>query len=130
MKFEKKSISSHILILLIVTFIMGSFVFVILGVFYGDDHENCSEITFEVQKLCKSGSNFNFDIDNLGTSIVRINTNGDPSSFSVPSNQKQSFKIDEIKDELELNVFIKQGTEEFSCRSVSKKFKVSDIKRC
>ncbi len=104
MRLSKKSLHSHILVLIMISFVMSVFLFLIVDYVYKPDNPSCEFVEFNVKNQCKDGKNLKAILENKGEKLIYYQVNDEP----VDSLKN---KI-EIKDSMEIRVPIRDSSVE------------------
>lgn len=102
---NKKAIEAHLVIILVFSLIMTSLLILILGSVYGEEHEDCKLVDFEIASMCKKGSSVDFTLNNNAKKAMFFKLNGVKSAeyvllsgdlgkmFSANTNEDTTVKI-------------------------------------
>lgn len=125
----RKAQNSYLIAIFILTVIMGTFLYYILDVFYGDEHEKCVYLEFEIEEICSRGNVVNVDIQNFGTSVFKFKINDEYSEENIVlAGEKESFRTD--YGSVEILPVIDTGVEIKACKSKIKKYGETSIGKC
>ena len=90
----KKGLESYIIVIVVLSLIMTSFIIIIIGQVYGEEHSDCKLIKFEIKNACKKGKGISFTVENIGDKIVNLNVNEVKNiEYIVPVNSEKQFSV-------------------------------------
>ncbi len=130
--YGKKGIESYIIILLIFSAIITSFMVFILSVIYGEEHIDCKLVNFEIQNSCKDGKAVSFKINNIGSKILNFELNdiSDQNYFVIIETNKQFSFIDDEDSNVIILPYLKSADKIYYCSGKSQSIDSKVLIKC
>ena len=125
MKYGKKGIGPHVLIVFVVSFVLCFLVYFLINSLYGDEHEDCEFVEIEVIGAQKDGQVYRMELLNKGSRMVSVHINDKRESRYQLEPALQSTQIGRkgidlvlVTDEriLEFTPVLEEGGREYVCK--------------
>jgi hypothetical protein len=115
--YNKKSIATHITLLIVISVVMTVFLFFTMDYFFRPDHENCQIFDFEIGSQCKEGNIVKFNLKNNGDTSIYYDVNGKSGITNVilAKESKQIRALTQGENIVFMPV-VRENGESLSCR--------------
>lgn len=124
---SRKAISSHLLILGISSLLLAMILTTTMSFTYGDEHQDCKNVDFDIENQCKESKKVNFEIVNnankqlsvqVGNKVFNIEGGSSKTGYQVTDQSKVVFMP------------IIEAGKVFECRGRVKKLNVEVLIKC
>lgn len=127
----KKALQSYVIVMLIFSVIMSIFIILILVAVYGEEHEDCKLVDFEIVNMCNKGSATEFTIKNDAEKRLFLKINGKKSEeYFLTTKTDKIFNILSEDGSIEVLPYIDYASKTYDCSGKVQKINTGVLTKC
>lgn len=127
---NKKGLQSYVFVLLLVSFLMAIFLFIIINKIYPEDDDRCFQMQYSIDNQCRLSDKFKISINNFGSVYFELLVDGERNSYFVPVGEKTDITIVSSEDSIKIVPIIPFGETYSQCNSQAQTLKKEVLIKC
>jgi hypothetical protein len=129
---SKKALETHIIVIIVISFVMTIFLTVLLDVFYEPDIAECLEIDFQIDFCERSAGFYELEIINNWDKRLdfEINSQVNDDFGIIAGNSKRIVVRESAENALRVVPIINKDGNTYKCRASSESMELNLIRKC